>query len=139
LSGLLGAPQRFNYGGRTYEIALRPRRHYYPFSIKLLHFTHARYRGTDVPKDFTSRIRLDNSRTGEDREVKIYMNNPLRYAGITFYQGSFDPNDPRVSILQVVKNPSWLTPYLSCALVALGLIVQFLTHLIGFATKWRKV
>jgi len=80
---------------------------------------------------------LSNPQTGENREAKIYMNNPLRYDGITFYQGSYDPKDPRVSILQVVKNPSWLTPYFSCVLVGLGLIVQFLTHLFGFAMKWR--
>ncbi len=138
LSGLLGATQVFSHGGHTYRLAMRPVRFYNPFSIQLLHFTHAVYRGTDIPKDFTSRIRLSNPRTREDREVKIYMNNPLRYSGITYYQGSYDPKDPRVSILQVVKNPSWLTPYLSCALVALGLIVQFGTHLLGFATKWKN-
>ena len=137
LNGVLGAPQAFQYQGRTYHLAMRPVRYYNPFSIQLLHFTHAVYRGTDTPKDFTSRIRLSNPQTGENREVKIYMNNPLRYDGITFYQGSYDPKDPRVSILQVVKNPSWLTPYFSCVLVGLGLIVQFLTHLFGFAMKWR--
>jgi len=36
-----------------------------------------------------------------------------------------------------VRNPSWLTPYLSCALVGAGLLVQFLSHLLGFALKWR--
>ena len=36
--------------------------------------------------------RPDNS---EDREVLIYMNNPLRYSGLTFYQASFDPDDQR--------------------------------------------
>ena len=138
LSGLLGAPQEFSLHGHTYRLAMRPVRFYNPFSIQLLHFTHALYRGTDIPKDFTSRIRLSNPQTREDREVKIYMNNPLRYSGITFYQGSYDPNDPRVSILQVVKNPSWLTPYLACALVALGLVVQFGTHLLGFASKWKN-
>jgi hypothetical protein len=73
----------------------------------------------------------------EDREVLIKMNEPLRYQGITFYQASFDerlPSNP-ATILQVVKNPSWLTPYLACVLVGLGLIIQFMSHLIGFATK----
>ena len=44
-------------------------------------------------------------------------------------------SDPRVTILQVVHNPSWLTPYFSCVLVAAGLIVQFMIHLIGFVRK----
>ena len=131
----LTAPQRFEYKSKTYEIALRPLRYYKPFTIELLQFTHAKYRGTDTPKDFTSRIRLANPKTGEDREVKIYMNNPLRYGGETFYQGSFDQFDPRVSILQVVRNPSWLTPYFAVTIVGLGLLVQFLSHLIPFAKK----
>jgi hypothetical protein len=66
--------------------------------------------------------------------VLIRMNAPLRYGGETFYQASFLPGD-QASILQVVRNPAAVTPYLACTLVALGLVVQFLTHLFGFAKK----
>ncbi len=109
--------------------------------MKLEKFNHEKYRGTEIPKNFASRVRIQRPDTGEDREVLVYMNSPLRYNGETYYQAGFSPkNDQlvhKVTILQVVRNPSWLTPYFSCALVALGLIVQFLTHLIGFAAKWR--
>jgi hypothetical protein len=135
LAAALVQPQHFSYRGHTYQIALRPERFYKPFSIQLQKFSHDIYRGTDIPKNFSSRIRLQRPDTGEDREALIYMNNPLRYAGETFYQSGFDDVDPRVTILQVVHNPSWLTPYFSCILVAAGLVVQFLTHLIGFITK----
>ncbi len=64
----------------------------------------------------------------------IRMNSPLRYAGETYYQASFEPGD-KVSILQVVHNPAAATPYVACSLIALGLLVQFLTHLFGFARK----
>ena len=73
------------------------------------------------------------------------MNHPLRYAGLTFYQYQMDAGQAareagRVpsSVLQVVHNPSWLTPYIGCAMVALGLTVQFLFHLVGFLSK-RKM
>jgi hypothetical protein len=135
LAAALVQPQQFSYRGHTYRLALRPERFYKPFSIRLEKFSHDIYRGTDIPKNFSSRVHLQRPDTGEDREVLIYMNSPLRYAGETFYQSGFDDVDPRVTILQVVHNPSWLTPYLSCILVAAGLIVQFLTHLIGFITK----
>jgi hypothetical protein len=79
---------------------------------------------------------LESPRTGDNREVKIYMNNPLRYAGETFYQASYDQDD-HGTILQVVHNPSWLTPYFSCILVGAGLVVQFMTHLLGFSFKRR--
>lgn len=66
------------------------------------------------------------------------MNDPLRYAGETFYQSGYDENDPKVTILQVVRNPGWLTPYFACVLVSLGLVVQFGMHLIEFTRKRRK-
>src|SRR5205814_1500211 len=137
LSASMSQPQEFSYKGHTYQLALRPIRFYKPFNIQLMKFSHDKYAGTDVPKNFSSRIRLTRPETGEDREVLIYMNNPLRYAGETFYQAGFDDVDPRVTILQVVRNPGWLTPYFACILVAAGLLVQFLTHLVGFATKRR--
>jgi hypothetical protein len=127
-------PQSFTFNQHTYEIALRPTRHYTPFSLELLNFNHAIYKGTDIPKDFSSRVRLRKPATGEDREVLIYMNNPLRYAGETYYQAGFDPDD-RGTVLQVVHNPGWLTPYFSCALMGLGMVVQFLSHLVPFLKR----
>jgi hypothetical protein len=137
LAALLDIPQQFTYQNKTYNVSLRPIRYYKPFSLTLLDFTHKRYKGTEIPKDFSSRVRLRHPAKGEDREVLIYMNNPLRYAGETFYQGSFEPGDT-VSILQVVRNPAWLTPYLSCTLVAIGLTVQFLSHLLNFGRRHSK-
>lgn len=120
--------------GKNYQVALRPRRFYKPFSIQLLDFRHDLYPGTTIPKNFSSRVLLNQPETGENREVLIYMNNPLRYAGETFYQASFD-RDNEGTILQVVRNPGWLTPYVSCILVGLGLVVQFAIHLFGFTFK----
>ena len=134
VSAYLPRPQRFTYKGHTYEMALRLRRFYKPFSLHLIEFKHDVYMGTDIPKNFSSRVRLQRPDTGEDREVLIYMNSPLRYNGETFYQASFDTDD-QGTILQVVHNPGWLTPYLACILVATGLVVQFLTHLIPFLKR----
>jgi hypothetical protein len=136
VSEFVEQPQRFTLNNRTYELALRPRRHYKPYSIQLLKFQHDVYPGTDIPKNFSSRVLLQRPGTGEKREVLIYMNSPLRYAGETYYQSGFDP-DNHGTILQVVHNPSWLTPYFSCVLVGAGLVAQFATHLLGFARKRR--
>ena len=135
-AGLTREP-RFTYKGREYMLALRPERYYKPFYIELLDFTHERYKGTEIPKNFASRVRLISGETEENREVEIYMNNPLRYWGETYYQGGFEPGDT-VTILQVVRNPTWLTPYIACALVGAGLLIQFLSHLVGFAKKRSK-
>ncbi|HEU0040104.1 MAG TPA: cytochrome c biogenesis protein ResB [Verrucomicrobiae bacterium] len=130
-------PQEFTHNGRQFKLDLRPQRFYKPFSLHLVEFRFDRYAGTEIPKNFSSRVRLQRPDTGEDREVLIYMNSPLRYAGETFYQADWDKADEKGTILQVVHNPSWLTPYFACVMVAAGLIFQFLTHLIGFARKWR--
>jgi hypothetical protein len=130
----LSKPQEFSYAGRNYQIALRPIRYYKPYHIKLLSFTHDVYPGTDTPKDFASRIHLTDPTAGEDRDILIYMNNPLRYRGETFYQASFKPGDS-ATVLQVVQNPFSPTPYIACVMVALGLVLQFSMHLFGFARK----
>ncbi|HAM71587.1 MAG TPA: ResB protein required for cytochrome C biosynthesis [Verrucomicrobiales bacterium] len=133
VSGYIRRPQMVRYQGHEYALNLRPRRHYLPFSLNLIDFRHDKYKGTEIPRNFSSQVRLKNPSKGEDREVLIYMNNPLRYAGLTFYQASFVGED--VTILQVVENPSWITPYVACVLVGLGLVVQFLTHLVGFIQR----
>jgi ABC-type transport system involved in cytochrome c biogenesis permease subunit len=119
-------PQTLEHDGRTWQLALRPERAYQPYSITLLEFRHDRHPGTDIPKNFSSRVRLHSDAPGAatDRETLIYMNNPLRYDGLTFYQAGF-ANDDRTSILQVVRNPGWLLPYIACAMLGLGLLVQF--------------
>jgi hypothetical protein len=142
----LVAPQTVEAGGRTFTFTLRPERFYQPFSLTLLKATHSVYSGTDIPKDFRSRVRLVNLETGENREVEIYMNTPLRYGGMTFYQyqmsreeAALKPGEVPFSTLQIVRNPGWLTPYAGCAIVATGLVTQFMFHLVGFMRKRRGV
>jgi hypothetical protein len=137
LSNALAGSQAFQAGGKSWKFAIRQARIYHPFSIKLLDFSHDRYLGTNVPKNFSSKIRLLNPATGEDREDLIYMNHPLRYQGLTFYQSGF-ANDDTTTILQVVKNPAWTLPYISCAMVSLGLLWVFSTHLLKAVAR-RKI
>ena len=134
---VIDQPQQVALEGRTFTLQLRPTRYYKAHTITLLKFTHEKYPGTEIPKNFSSRVRVQNPEKGEEREVLIYMNNPLRYGGETYYQSGYDERDPRVSILQVVRNPSWLTPYFSCLLVGVGLSLQFLSHLVEFVRKRR--
>ena len=120
----LGAPQSFTHEGRTYVLSMRLRRQYLPYAFTLKQFRHDVYPGTDIPKNFSSLVQVMNPSRNESREVLIYMNQPLRYEGKTFYQASFGKNDT-LSVLSVVENPGWLLPYVSCVLVSLGLLVHF--------------
>ena len=134
VSDALGAPQTFSCGGRTWMIALRPARYYKPYSVTLQKFTHEKYAGTDIPKDFSSRVTLIDPERAVNRDVLIYMNHPLRYRGETYYQAGFQKDDS-ATILQVVHNPSFIAPYVACVIVAAGLLVQFGYHLVGFSRK----
>jgi hypothetical protein len=134
VSPLVAVPQIFTHEGRTWEIALRFKRYYNPFTITLLNFSHDRYAGTEIPKNFSSRVRVRSDDGNDDHEVLIYMNNPLRHGGLTFYQAGFEKGD-RTSILQVVRNPGWLIPYIACVMMGLGLVVQFSVSLRGFFNR----
>lgn len=148
LFGLVLNEQSVESGGKTWRVALRPTRYYQPFSVKLLKTTHEVYAGTrtasdprGIARNFASRVQLERPATGERREVDISMNQPLRYDGLTFYQlqmvdgKNLRPGGRPISVLQVVKNPSWVAPYLGTVFVLAGLLIQFLIHLIGFLRK----
>ena len=54
--------------------------------------------------------------------------------------GDFSPEQKRylegfTTGLQVVKNPGWLLPYFSCFFVALGMLIHFGIHLVGFVSR----
>ncbi|MBI1747875.1 MAG: cytochrome c biogenesis protein ResB [Acidobacteria bacterium] len=127
-------PQKVMFDGKTFEISLRFKRTYKPYSLRLKEFRHDKYIGTDTPKNFSSLVRLEDPLRNVDREVLIYMNHPLRYAGETFYQASFKPDDS-ATILQVVRNQGWFMPYISCAMVVIGLLAQFGIHLFKFLRR----
>lgn len=138
VSNALGAPQSFVHEGHTYVLAMRPRRYYLPYEITLKDFRHDVYPGTEIPKNFSSLVHLKNRARGDDRDVLIFMNQPLRYEGRAFYQASFGKGDT-LSILQVVKNPGWLIPYISCVLVMIGLLVHFSISLRRGVRRSRQV
>ena len=119
---------------KRYLMELRFTRYYKPYTITLKHFTHTLIPGTDMARDFASTIRLLDPKNNVDREVRIWMNNPLRYNGETFYQSSFANNDT-TSILQVVHNRFWTMPYIACIVGTLGLLVHFGISLIGFLRR----
>ncbi len=137
--------QTLTVGNKTYTLALRPRRVYLrhgqtgsPYSLTLKAFHHDVYPGTDTPRDFSSDILLNDSAAGiMDRPVRIWMNNPMRYGGRIFYQQAFLADDSG-TVLQVVRNAGWMTPYVACMIVAVGLLWHFAASLLTF-TRHRSV
>lgn len=128
-------PQALTVNGETYAIYLRPERTYFPFSLHLNRFRFDRFVGTSTARNYSSDVKLTDPERNQSRELRISMNNPLRYRGETFYQSSFDENTERTTVLQVVHNRAWTMPYLSCCLVVSGLLIHFGMHLNGFLSR----
>ena len=124
-------PQTIDEGGQQYQVYLQPARIYKPYTIYLKKFTHKIFKETKINSVFASTVRLINPETHEEREVEISMNKPLSYNGETFYQQAWLPDDSGTR-LQVVRNPGWIMPYLSCAMVSLGMLIHFGMHLSKF-------
>lgn len=124
--------------GKTYDVFLRFERTYKPYSITLNDVRKDDYMGTDTPRNYSSDVHLVDEGRDVDREIKIWMNNPLRYAGETYYQSNYqlDPNTGVESTtLQVVSNSGWMIPYVACMIVATGLLAQFSLALVRFLKR----
>src|SRR5206468_527951 len=117
-------------GDATYRMTLRQARLYKPYSVRLDKFRFDRYVGTDKPKNYSSDVRVFDADGNQVREQHIAMNEPMRYAGETFYQANFDKTET-TTILQVVKNPGLINfglfyasvDYIACAFVGIGLLL----------------
>jgi hypothetical protein len=134
VSAMSPQPESLSYADKTWQLSFRVQREYKPFSLHLIEVTHDIYPGSDIPKNFASLVRLRTDDGREDQKFKIYMNNPLRFGGFTFYQYQMDSAN-KSTVLQVVRNPTWQMPYVACTLMALGLIIQFSISLFAFGKK----
>jgi hypothetical protein len=125
-------PQQISVDDRVFEGELRFARTYEPFTVKLHDVTAQYYPGTETPRSFVSRIHMTDPEEGVERDETISMNAPLRYRGYTFYQANVNMD---WTGLQVVRNPGAPMPYLSCGLVAVGMLVHFGIQLIEFLRR----
>jgi ABC-type transport system involved in cytochrome c biogenesis permease subunit len=138
LSLAAGNAEPVNVDGKTYELTLRFRRHYKPYAVTLLDVRKDDYVGTSTPRNYSSDIHLVDDERHVDRKIRIWMNNPLRFAGETFYQSGYnlDPQSgTEYTTLAVVTNDGWMIPYVGCMIVATGMLAQFLIVLTRFLRR----
>jgi hypothetical protein len=120
-------------GERLFTVDIQKRLWLMPFEVKLDKFTADFHPGTSRPAKFISDIRrIEN---GQEAKVRIEMNEPMRYQGLTFFQASYGPPDAKpgekmFSVFEVVKNPADKWPEYSIYIVTFGMLVTFLTKLI---------
>lgn len=140
LASFIPAEQEVRIADRPYRLAMRFRRFHKLYSMRLDAFHHDLYPATNIPKNFSSDIHISDPARSIDHEVKIKMNNPLRFEGETFFQSGYipanHPGEPDLgTVLSVVKNPGWTIPYIACAAGLIGLVYQFGASLIRFLRR----
>lgn len=106
---------------QRYLLGLRRKRTYLPFEIELIDFQKELYPGTQKARSYQSEVIV------REKDIEwhslIYMNNPMRYKGYTFYQSSFiEDGDQQVTILAAVKNIGKIFPYISSLIICIGLL-----------------
>ena len=106
--------------GTPYRLQLRYRREYKPYTVTLTDVRRINYGASETPRDYSSYVTFTDSATQSRQDGRIWMNNPVRYRGETFYQSQYTPVDlpdgtrTEMTGLQVVENAGWLIPYVAC-------------------------
>ncbi|HMO03667.1 MAG TPA: cytochrome c biogenesis protein ResB [Kiritimatiellia bacterium] len=132
------APLIIPVGDAEYAIGLRQRRSPLPLAIKLIDFKKQKHPGTEIARSFSSLVEV--TADGITRELTISMNKPLRHRGYTLYQQSYreTPDGKESSTFAVTHNYGRLLPYVSTAMVVIGMIVHFVVMLIKHARRQSK-
>lgn len=113
----------FIYGHHQMQLA---------FPLRLKEFHMGKYQGTQRASSYESLVEVPGK-----GDVTISMNEPLKHAGFTFYQSSFEQNErgePTVSVLSVNYDPGRYIKYLGCLLIVGGSIMLFYFKRV----KWFK-
>lgn len=123
-------PIEITHDKDTYTLIFGKAQTKLPFSVRLIDFQKETYPGMEKAKSYSSDIIvIDN---GVEWPTRIEMNKPLRYKGYTFFQSSFEQTpETEITILSVVKNESWLFPYIGTAILGIGLLLHCLLIMNG--------
>jgi hypothetical protein len=100
-----------------------------PYQINLDRFKMDQNPGTKDPASYESFVSLLDGRTNTGSESHhVYMNNPLKYDGFTFYQSSYFPIGPEEygSVFSVNFDPGRPIKYLGSLLLVLGSIWHYI-------------
>lgn len=135
--------ERVKIGDDEHQLFIRFQRAYQPYSISLVDVRKDDYLGSDTPRNYSSDVILRDPKLGVDEKVHIKMNDPLRYAGVTFYQSGWSQimeggKPVEATTLQVVFNRGWMIPYVACMIVATGMLAHFLIALGRFLGRDQK-
>lgn len=127
-----------------WRIQLRFRREYKPYDVRLDDVRRINYSASETPRDYSSFVTFTDEATGIEQPGRIWMNNPVRYRGETFFQSNYskiqlaDGSVSEMTGLQVVENAGWLIPYVACVLAFWGMLAHFGGTFVRFADRHER-
>ncbi|MEJ7591241.1 MAG: cytochrome c biogenesis protein CcsA [Planctomycetaceae bacterium] len=141
-SELRGVPlaETATVDGKDYQFYLRFQRSYQPYSVKLIDVSRTNYIGTSTPRDYRSVIEITEPGSEEVEKFSVWMNNPLRFKGETFYQTAHQDlgAGKEMTTLSVVNNQGWMLPYIACMIAMFGMFAQFGQTLFRFLDRTAR-
>ncbi|MBI2520013.1 MAG: cytochrome c biogenesis protein ResB [Bdellovibrio sp.] len=124
-----GQEERVKINDNFYSISLSKKSLELPFELTLQQFKMDTNPGTKTPASYESFVNLFDGQSNSSHH--IYMNNPLKYNRLTFYQSSYfqENNGQYGSILSVNFDPGRPIKYLGSLLLVIGCIIHYLIGL----------
>jgi len=130
-------PFTFTIAGQRYGLDLRHVLYDLPFQVRLDEFIKNDHPGTTMASDYRSKVTVQAR--GETIPAQIFMNTPLRRDGFVLYQASYGAAGTTAmgepvwfTTLEVANSPSDQWPKFACYVIAVGLLVHFMTKLSMF-------
>ena len=119
------SPLRLTVNGKEIILQLGKKTAPLPFEFVLDRFKMEKDPGTNRPASFESFVRILSD--GEPKKYHIYMNNPLKRDGLTFYQASYsqDEEGNYSSTLSVNLDPGRPIKYLGSIFLVFGAIGHY--------------
>lgn len=113
----------------AYLISYQNRRIDLGFPVYLKKFTMTHYEGTQKAKTYSSDIEIVPADGTAPVAGLIEMNEPMKFAGYTFYQASFNQDEktgePTASVLSVNLDPGRWIKYLGSLILTIGIVWLF--------------
>jgi hypothetical protein len=121
--------------GKPASVYYGKERLFLPFSIALKKFEKNDYPGSSMAKDYKSYVQVN----GQGSTIEIFMNEPLKFEGYTFYQSSYSltPNQPALTILSVNRDPGRWFKYIGSIILCMGIITYTLQKSKRFQEKFN--
>ncbi|HUK83809.1 MAG TPA: cytochrome c biogenesis protein ResB [Verrucomicrobiae bacterium] len=122
-----GEPAFIEIGGKVVHVMYSPDAMQVPFTVTLENFEVQHDEGSDNVSGWTSHVIFEDAERGITQRAAIWMNHPAWFEGYKFSQASWNPNDLQFTVLQVKKDPqfvTWLT-WAGAVLIVSGVALMF--------------